>query len=194
MTVTTFLIGVGIYYAIHSLLAANATKQMLQPLISKRVYRVFFNLISVLLLIPLVWLYFEIDHEAIFVKTITTKILGWLMLVIGILTNLMAIRQYNLAEFSGIAYLSDSIMESTPQLNISGLNKWMRHPLYTTTLLVMLGVVLLQANVAMLGIVIISFVYILIGIQLEERKLIEEFGADYLEYKKEVRMLIPFLF
>jgi len=39
-----------------------------------------------------------------------------------------------------------------------------------------------------------SEVYILIGIQLEERKLIQEFGAEYLQYKKDVRMLIPFLF
>lgn len=194
MNITTFLFILAIYYAIHSLLAANATKQLLYSFISERFYRIYFNLVSVILLIPLVWMYFEINHEPLFVKTNLSNMLGWGILGIGLISNYMSIRQYNLSEFSGVAYLSDSIVEPPKKLNSSGLNKWVRHPLYTTTLLVMIGVVLLQANTAMLGITMVTFIYVLIGIQLEERKLIKEFGAEYLQYKKEVRMLIPFLF
>ena len=194
MSTIIFLFSVAIYYVIHSLLAAKAVKERLYLIISKRVYRIFFNLISIALLIPLIWMYFNISHESIFVKTSITKFIGWVILAIGLFANVMAIRQYNLAEFSGVAYLSNSETQHSSKLNISGLNKWIRHPLYTTTLLVMLGVVVLEANVAMLGIALLSLIYILIGIQLEERKLIVVFGADYVQYKKDVRMLVPFLF
>jgi protein-S-isoprenylcysteine O-methyltransferase Ste14 len=36
--------------------------------------------------------------------------------------------------------------------------------------------------------------YILIGAYFEERKLLREFGAAYVEYKKKTAMLIPGLF
>jgi len=34
--------------------------------------------------------------------------------------------------------------------------------------------------------------YVIIGTMLEERKLVLEFGASYIQYQKEVPMLIPF--
>lgn len=38
---------------------------------------------------------------------------------------------------------------------------------------------------------LILSIYILIGIRLEERKLVQQFGSDYLSYKDEVPALIP---
>jgi protein-S-isoprenylcysteine O-methyltransferase Ste14 len=39
---------------------------------------------------------------------------------------------------------------------------------------------------------VVLTIYVIIGTKLEERKLVLEFGDTYIQYQKEVPMLIPF--
>jgi protein-S-isoprenylcysteine O-methyltransferase Ste14 len=65
-----------------------------------------------------------------------------------------------------------------------------RHPLY-------LGVIIFiwcnMFSTTDLVINSVLTVYIFIGTLLEEKKLILEFGDSYIQYKKEVPMIVPFL-
>ena len=78
-----------------------------------------------------------------------------------------------------------------PELISTGVFRVIRHPIYTGALLFYLGAILMTLSLASaaLWILIIAF-YIYIS-KYEERLLKEEFGNDYLEYKKKTGMLFP---
>lgn len=80
---------------------------------------------------------------------------------------------------------------TTPGVITTGVFRIVRHPIYLGALLFYLGSILITLSVASaaLWIVIVIF-YILIS-RYEERLLEEEFGEDYLNYKKKVGMLFP---
>jgi len=182
------------YYALHSLLAHQPIKDRLMHFVSKRYYRMLYNLIAMGLLLPVVYMYSRVDHVTLFKTNSITHLAGGLCIFSGLLLMIMALRQYNLSQFVGISDLKKLAGKELAVLKISGINRWMRHPLYTAILILLNGFVLIKPNTASLGLAIISLIYILIGIQLEERKLIVEFGEDYVKYRKDVSMLIPFLF
>ena len=72
--------------------------------------------------------------------------------------------------------------------------KYVRHPLYLATILLILGLFLLVPTQKMLLVLLISYSYILIGFRLEERKLVAVFGDEYQAYQKKVKALIPYLY
>ena len=80
------------------------------------------------------------------------------------------------------------------ELKISGIHRYVRHPLYTGTIMVVWGFYFLFPYLNNLIAVILLTLYVLIGLRFEERKLIAEFGALYLDYKKMVPSLIPDVF
>jgi len=83
---------------------------------------------------------------------------------------------------------------SEPGVIDSGVFKWVRHPIYTGAILFYLGATLITLSIAsaLFWLLIIVF-YILIA-RYEEGILTEEFGQDYLNYKKKTGMLFPKLF
>jgi protein-S-isoprenylcysteine O-methyltransferase Ste14 len=71
----------------------------------------------------------------------------------------------------------------------SGLLGIVRHPMYFATIL------FLWCLTSRLSDIVVNTVltaYIIIGTILEERKLVLEYGAAYVQYMKEVPMLIPY--
>ena len=64
-----------------------------------------------------------------------------------------------------------------------------RHPLYLSTIVFMWSLNSTWADI--LAHVVLTL-YILIGIRLEERKLVIQLGSEYTEYQKDVPSLIPF--
>jgi protein-S-isoprenylcysteine O-methyltransferase Ste14 len=70
---------------------------------------------------------------------------------------------------------------------------WVRHPIYSGILLMVVGMVLALREIRGL----IGFGILLLEWKrkslLEERLLIEQFGAQYVQYRREVKGLIPFV-
>jgi protein-S-isoprenylcysteine O-methyltransferase Ste14 len=83
---------------------------------------------------------------------------------------------------------------NTIRLVIEGLNRYVRHPLYAGTILIVLGLVVFLPTMTNLIVFILILIYTLIGIKLEEKKLVEQFGQEYEDYRKNVPMLIPKIF
>ncbi|HMH22447.1 MAG TPA: DUF1295 domain-containing protein [Puia sp.] len=76
-------------------------------------------------------------------------------------------------------------------LEVDGLHRHIRHPLYLGTLLLVWSLFLffpLLSNLLSCGMITL---YTLAGIRLEERKLLLQFGEPYASYQKKVPMLIP---
>ena len=119
--------------------------------------------------------------------------LGGSLTGIGLGIILLALRQYDLAEFAG----TDAFQTKTParsRLKTSGLSGIVRHPLYTGTLLFLWGLWLLDASLSTLIMAACLSAYIRVGIYFEEKKLLREFGREYARYRQRVPMLFPSLY
>ena len=84
------------------------------------------------------------------------------------------------------------IMPAVPKLEISGIHKFVRHPLYLGTFLFLIGLFLAFPLLTNLIGVSIIIIYTLIGIKIKKKKLIKLFGSSYELYKEKVPMIIPF--
>ena len=77
------------------------------------------------------------------------------------------------------------------KLITTGPYRRVRHPLYTATLLFLVGLVLVSDNWLFLVILLIMIPGIYVRIEKEERMLIEEFGDEYRAYMKRTGRLLP---
>ena len=76
-----------------------------------------------------------------------------------------------------------------PKLVTSGLFRLCRHPLYLFTLLALSITPVMSLDRLM--IIVYTYLYASIGIPIEERKLIDIFGQDYVDYQKRVPAVVP---
>jgi len=191
MQLLLFGLMLGFYYVLHSILANKKVKNILiGKYIAQRYYRLMFNFISVGLLLPIYLFYRKIETSYIFVNVLLQNI-GLCLALIGGLLLLIALRQYNLSEFSGMQQLRNVTPPVPESLKISGFNSIVRHPLYFAGLIILWGGFLFRPTELVLLMVVVSTAYLYFGTKLEEEKLVEEFGEAYLEYQKEVGMLLP---
>jgi protein-S-isoprenylcysteine O-methyltransferase Ste14 len=78
-----------------------------------------------------------------------------------------------------------------PELKVEGIHQYVRHPLYSGTILFVWGLFFIFPLLTNLIAVILLTLYVLIGIQFEEKKLLLEFGNAYRNYIENVPMLVP---
>ncbi len=108
----------------------------------------------------------------------------------GLIIMVICIKKY-FYDLSGIQALQKDKPSVTPTLQQSGLHKYMRHPLYSGTLLFVWGLFLFFPFLSNLIASVILTVYVLLGISFEEKKLFIEYGEAYRKYSKAVPKLIP---
>ncbi len=187
-----FAVAIAAYFAVHSLLAAEGVKAKLSRLLPVRVYRLFFNVFSILALAPLVFFYLKMEKQLLLTPSPWLWGTGGLLAVGAGLWLLKSLLGYDLAEFSGLYQWKHSRQPTHTLLRITGLNAIVRHPLYFGTLLLAWSFFLLWPTDAVLIIALVISIYIFVGTWLEERKLTQQFGEAYRSYRREVPMLFPF--
>lgn len=79
----------------------------------------------------------------------------------------------------------------TPELKVNGVHKYVRHPLYSGTILFVCGLFFIFPTLNNLIAAVLLILYVLTGIIFEEKKLKKEFGNAYIEYMSKVPKLIP---
>ncbi len=92
----------------------------------------------------------------------------------------------------GIRQVEERSPTDHEALNTGGLNSYVRHPLYFGSLLLIWGLLIERATLAMLIAALLLTVYLYVGAKLEEQKLVRAFGKAYRSYQQRVPMLIPF--
>ncbi len=107
---------------------------------------------------------------------------------VGFLLGLFALRSYNLAEFIG---WPTNQATQTGHLRQQGLLRYVRHPLYSATILVITGIVVQYPDWRHILFGLSAFLYIRIGIHFEEKKLVSLFGDAYVQYRQRTPMLVP---
>ncbi len=111
-----------------------------------------------------------------------------LLVIPGALIMIVSVYKY-FRLLSGIRTLYESLPEV--KLEIRGIHKYVRHPLYTGTLLFVWGLFFIFPFLNNLVAALAITGYTLIGIKFEEKKLLLQFGDHYREYVSKVPMLIP---
>lgn len=180
------------YYALHSLFAATATKQLFKRLGGLyRFYRLTYVLFSTALLLPLVYAHWKIWRTWLMEPAWWLQLFGVLVALGGLLIVKQAFRNYHTAAFLGIAEALGQQGEEAGGLTTTGWNGVVRHPLYFGTLFVLLGALACWPTGEMLVMAVTSIAYIFIGATLEERKLVAQFGDAYRAYQERVPMIFP---
>jgi protein-S-isoprenylcysteine O-methyltransferase Ste14 len=84
--------------------------------------------------------------------------------------------------------------ENTTNLVKAGVYKYIRHPMYGSLLFLCVGALFKNISVVTVMISIITFVFLILTAKVEEKENINFFGNYYLEYMKETKMFIPYIF
>ena len=88
---------------------------------------------------------------------------------------------------------SGTNFEETTVLVKSGIYGYIRHPLYLSLFLLGTGVMLKDPGLLRVIMGVTNFTAVYITARMEEKEMVEKFGADYSEYIKETKMFIPFV-
>lgn len=184
------------YCALHSYLISVGVTNALAKLLKKyySFYRLFYNLISLVLIIPLLKYTDHLDSTIIINYGLPLTIVRYILITASILIFLWAFFiDYDSLSFFGIRQIINQnktkSTESSEGLKKKGLLGFVRHPMYFALI-----IYLWCQTFTLAGIVvnIVLTVYIFVGTWLEEEKLVMEFGETYKKYQKEVPMIIPF--
>lgn len=138
----------------------------------------------------LLWYQFHLTSSRLFGSKIISYGVSLILAIPGLVVMLICIRKYFYG-LSGIRTLNTGMPEITPTLQQTGIHRYVRHPLYLGTLLFVWGLFLMFPFLNNLIAAAVITIYVLIGIRLEEEKLLLEYGIEYQLYKAKVPRLIP---
>ena len=184
------------YCALHSYLISIGFTDFLTRRLKQyyAFFRIFYIVVSIALIIPLINYTTQLDTQIIIVDGLTLSIVRKVLTVGSLLIFFWAFFfDYDSLSFFGIRQILNfrkTAETHPPELKRNGLLGIMRHPMYFALI-----IFLWSGTYRMVDIVVncILTLYVIIGTILEERKLLLEFGDVYKKYQREVPMLIPFM-
>jgi protein-S-isoprenylcysteine O-methyltransferase Ste14 len=177
----------------HTVMARLAFKRWWTTIVPEPIERSVFVLLSSLLLLLMNWQWKPLPEMVWRVDNTLGRILlyaaagtGWgLVLYATFLINhfdLFGLRQ---------VWLCFNQREYTPvRFKETLLYRWLRHPLMLGFIIAFWATPVMTAGHLLFALV--TTVYILVAIALEERDLIELFGDEYRRYRQRVAMIVPF--
>ncbi|MCU7842421.1 MAG: hypothetical protein KZQ93_01115 [Candidatus Thiodiazotropha sp. (ex Monitilora ramsayi)] len=180
------------YFCLHSLLASlwlksrvAARHDWLMP-----AYRLIFNTLATLLLIPPVAYMFWLQGAPLWQFEGVWHWLRLAIMLVAVAGFLWSMRYYDGREFMGLKQLSEGQRDIKDQesLHISPMHRYVRHPWYS------LGLLLIwtqDMDAARLVSALLITGYLIFGSRLEERKLKVYHGERYDHYCARVPGLIP---
>lgn len=188
-----------IYAVIHSLLASEKIKNIVSEKTGKlfAFYRFFYVAFAVILLYLLIETAPRLDI-VIYDLNYPYDLFTLILQLVAVFGFYWAIRYTCAKEFFGFSqigrYLNGSYSEAEGDENLYlmklGPYKYMRHPYYFFIILFMLARPFMDLQYLIFC--ICAVIYFYIGGYYEERKLINKFGNEYLEYMSKVPKIVPY--
>jgi protein-S-isoprenylcysteine O-methyltransferase Ste14 len=112
-------------------------------------------------------------------------IAGFGVILVSIVINLLA-RQELARNWSPLAGTS-----AEQSLIKSGIYAHIRHPIYTSGILISLGLALVTSSLGGLALFILAVIAFVVRINAEEKALLAKFGVEYQEYAQNTGALLP---
>ena len=181
-----------LYVFLHSLLATRFCKRLVEKLSPRALiyYRLFYNIFATITIVLVIHFQFSIEAPGIYQATATLKVFGYGFAILGLLIIIGAFVTYPFIEFAGLdIFLKREKTEN--KLIARGLSKQVRHPLYLGLFLIAWGIFTALPKPPHLIMAITFTLYIYIGLRIEERRLLQEFGDAYRQYRKNTPFLFP---
>jgi protein-S-isoprenylcysteine O-methyltransferase Ste14 len=184
------------YCALHSFLISVGFTALMTRWLKNyyAFYRLFYVAISFILLVPLIRFTAEFASPVIIAYNAPLSVARYALMSGALLLFFWAFFfDYDSLSFFGIRQILNFGKPNTAatpvELKRNGLLGMVRHPMYLALILYLWCQTFRMMDLAINTLLTL---YVLIGTWLEERKLVLEFGEAYLQYQKEVPMLIPF--
>ena len=194
-----FLISFIFWAAVHSVTAASSTKAAFRKHFGDAAYagfyRLLYNIFSLLSFLPILYLlWVQVPALTLWSIPLPWRILTMIIQLLALLGLALSLLQTDVWSFLGlrqaIRYLRGAENPAAPpRLVTSGTYRWVRHPLYSFSLLVIWLNPVMTLSSLLFNIV--ATLYFWIGSIYEERRLTAEFGDKYRAYRRNVPRLLP---
>jgi protein-S-isoprenylcysteine O-methyltransferase Ste14 len=180
------------YAALHSLLAALGIKAWVSrhyPDFAPY-YRISFNVLAVLLVLPLVWATYALPGEWLWRWTGAWAWLANGLALAALGGFVISAGTYDMGEFMGLRAWREKRCDAVEHdgLRIATFHRFVRHPWYALSLILIWT---RDMNGPLLVSAIAITLYLFLGSWLEESKLEAHFGEAYRRYQEKVPGLIP---
>lgn len=180
------------YFVLHSTLASLTAKRKVAAAWPRLMpyYRLSFNLLALLLILPILWLSYREQGP---LQWQWQGIAAWLangLALAALIGFWLSLQRYDMQEFLGLRQLRFNVqrVEDQEHFHLSPFHRYVRHPWY------FFGLVLVWTRdmhtTTLISSVLITL-YFVIGSRLEEKKLLAYHGDIYRRYMARVPGLIP---
>jgi methanethiol S-methyltransferase len=177
----------------HSIMARRGFKQWWTRFVPPVIERSTYVLLATSALILLLWQWrpiptviWQVDAPVLATAMTVLSLLGWST----VLASTCMISHF---ELFGLRQVIENLFGRrlpAPQFRTPALYTVVRHPIYMGFIIAFWATPVM--TVGHLTFALVTTAYILVGITLEERDLLAQFGEEYRRYRERVGMLIPF--
>ena len=188
------------FACLHSLTVSRAFKRFIARIIGETAmrayYRLAFTAFSALITFAAFYAIITQPDVALFRPPVYVLLPARLAQAVGILIFLAALRPVNMRAFTGISQAADYLRMGRTSGDIegiedtglvtSGIYGLVRHPMYLAGILVFLFEPEITLN--SLELRLLATGYFVLGMLIEERRLMHDFGESYRAYRKSVPM------
>jgi methanethiol S-methyltransferase len=182
-----------LFGVLHSVLAANGWKGLMQRRLGAgfKYYHFAYSVFALLTLTGILVFQLNMESRLLYVAPVWVNLLLCLPVLAGLVIMAIVIKKY----FFSLSGISVFYKQQAPVvLEQGGLHRYVRHPLYFGTLLFIWALFFVFPYLNNLLACIVITVYTVLGARLEEKKLVVQFGEQYVLYKQQVPMIIPGMF
>ena len=183
----------------HTWLASRKIKTALAEKIGNRIafYRMFYNVSSILFFLAFLAVTPKPD-AIIYDLQFPFDIITFALQILSLIGLIWTFSQFDSKEFLGISQIirfmngtySADTFDEKQELKFDGAFKYMRHPVYFFFIM-FLGL-RPQMTLFYLVLFVCCVVYFYVGSIYEEKKLVEVFGEQYIQYQKRTPRIFPF--
>jgi len=176
----------------HSVMARRQFKAWWTQYVPKSVERSTYVLLASLALILLFWQWrpipdvlWQVSNPTVAMALTGLSLVGWVL----VFTSTFLINHFELFGLHQVANNLVGREMPAARFRTPVIYKVVRHPIYLGFIIAFWAAPVMTAGHALFAAV--TTAYILIGIMLEERDLVEQYGDDYRRYRAQVSMLVP---